>query len=77
MGTYAVYDESSGQLQEGETAESFFIQIQAAYELLMDRDQRRQYDLDHKYNPLKVSIFSHFRILQQFKHALHFWCLNF
>lgn len=63
MATHAVYDESSGQLQEGETAESFFIQIQAAYELLMDRDQRRQYDLDHKYNPLKVSIFSHFQIL--------------
>ena len=50
----AVYDERNGELKEGETPESYFIQIQAAYELLMNRDQRRQYDLDHRTNPLKV-----------------------
>ncbi|KAG0618522.1 hypothetical protein M758_4G070900 [Ceratodon purpureus] len=50
-----VYDERNGELKEGETPESYFIQIQAAYELLMNRDQRRQYDLDHRTNPLKAS----------------------
>lgn len=49
-----VYDGST-QLLEGETAEARFIKIQAAYELLMDRDERRQYDLDHRSNPLKAS----------------------
>lgn len=50
-----VYDGST-QLLEGETAEARFIKIQAAYELLMDRDERRQYDLDHRSNPLKVVV---------------------
>lgn len=51
----AVYNErNAGELRKGETPESYFIQIQAAYELLMNRDQRRQYDLDHRTNPLKV-----------------------
>ncbi|KAL3685898.1 hypothetical protein R1sor_003920 [Riccia sorocarpa] len=50
-----VYDDSKELLEEGETAESKFIRIQAAYELLMDRDQRRQYDLDHRVNPMQAS----------------------
>ncbi|KAG6543962.1 hypothetical protein Mapa_014586 [Marchantia paleacea] len=50
-----VYDNSKELLEEGETAESKFIRIQAAYELLMDRDQRRQYDLDHRINPMQAS----------------------
>ncbi|KAL2653936.1 hypothetical protein R1flu_022064 [Riccia fluitans] len=50
-----VYDESKDLLEDGETAESKFIRIQAAYELLMDPDQRRQYDLDHRVNPLQAS----------------------
>lgn len=50
-----VYNQRSGELKKGETPESYFIQIQAAYELLMDRDQRRQYDIDHRTNPLKAS----------------------
>ena len=48
-----VYD-GRGTLEEGETAESRFIKIQAAYELLMDGDKRKQYDTDNRVNPLKV-----------------------
>ncbi|KAF4348126.1 hypothetical protein F8388_025894 [Cannabis sativa] len=33
-----------GTLEEGETAESRFIKIQAAYELLVDEEKRMQYD---------------------------------
>lgn len=55
----AVYNQRSGELKKGETPESYFIQIQAAYELLMDRDQRRQYDIDHRTNPLKVNSVHH------------------
>ncbi|CAI0447768.1 unnamed protein product [Linum tenue] len=44
-----------GTLGEGETAEARFIKIQAAYELLMDRDKRRQYDMDNRVNPMKAS----------------------
>ncbi|CAI5513555.1 unnamed protein product [Closterium sp. Naga37s-1] len=40
---------------EGETAEARFIRIQAAYELLMDRDERRQYDMDNRVDPMKAS----------------------
>ncbi|CAI7755733.1 unnamed protein product [Closterium sp. NIES-54] len=40
---------------EGETAEARFIRIQAAYELLMDRDERRQYDIDNRVDPMKAS----------------------
>lgn len=43
-------------LQEDETVESRFIQIQAAYELLVDPDQRRQYDVDNRTNPNKVPL---------------------
>ena len=50
-----VYD-GSVELEEGETPESRFIKIQAAYELLIDREQRRQYDYDNRTNPLKVSL---------------------
>lgn len=50
-----VYD-GRGTLEEGETAESRFIKIQAAYELLIDDEQRRQYDRDHHVNPMKVHI---------------------
>eukprot|EP00850_Spirogloea_muscicola_P021356 SM000245S08195 [mRNA] locus=s245:64374:65957:- [translate_table: standard] len=35
--------------------ESRFIRVQAAYELLMDRNQRQQYDLDHRQNPMQAS----------------------
>jgi curved DNA-binding protein CbpA len=51
-----VYD-GSGNLEEGETAEARFIEIQAAYELLMDKEQRKQYDKDNRVNPMKVGIF--------------------
>lgn len=44
-----------GTLEEGETAESRFIKIQAAYELLLDKDERRQYDSDNRVNPMKAS----------------------
>ncbi|KAM7253003.1 hypothetical protein ACFE04_025621 [Oxalis oulophora] len=49
-----VYD-GRGNLEEGETAEARFIKIQAAYELLLDDDQRRQYDVDNRVNPMKAS----------------------
>ncbi|CAI9105096.1 OLC1v1003947C1 [Oldenlandia corymbosa var. corymbosa] len=38
-------------LDKGETAEARFINIQAAYELLIDEDRRRQYDLDSLARP--------------------------
>ena len=49
-----VYD-GKGTLEEGETAEGRFIKIQAAYELLMDTEKRRQYDMDNRVNPMKAS----------------------
>ncbi|KAL6962615.1 hypothetical protein U1Q18_044546 [Sarracenia purpurea var. burkii] len=49
-----VYD-GRGTLEEGETAEVRFIKIQAAYELLMDEEKRRQYDNDNRVNPMKAS----------------------
>ncbi|KAM7516782.1 hypothetical protein LguiA_006365 [Lonicera macranthoides] len=49
-----VYD-GRGTLEEGETAEARFIKIQAAYELLMDEDKRKQYDKDNRVNPMKAS----------------------
>ncbi|KAK6130638.1 hypothetical protein DH2020_035613 [Rehmannia glutinosa] len=49
-----VYD-GRGTLEEGETAEARFIKIQAAYELLVDEEKRRQYDNDNLVNPLKAS----------------------
>uniref|UniRef100_A0A1J3FXM0 Chaperone protein DnaJ n=1 Tax=Noccaea caerulescens TaxID=107243 RepID=A0A1J3FXM0_NOCCA len=49
-----VYD-GKGSLEEGETAEGRFIKIQAAYELLMDTQKRKQYDLDNRVNPMKAS----------------------
>lgn len=52
----AVYN-GRGSLEEGETAEARFIKIQAAYELLIDVEKRRQYDRDHRVNPLKVFLF--------------------
>ncbi|KAJ7259190.1 hypothetical protein O6H91_Y409900 [Diphasiastrum complanatum] len=42
-------------LQGGETAEQRFIKIQAAYELLIDKEKRMEYDADHCNNPLKAS----------------------
>ncbi|KAG6529216.1 ER-phagy receptor 1-like [Zingiber officinale] len=49
-----VYD-GRGTLERGETAEARFIKIQAAYELLIDEGKRRQYDKDHRANPMKAS----------------------
>jgi len=54
--TLQVYD-GRGNLEEGETAEARFIKIQAAYELLIDGERRRQYDIDNRVNPMKVIIF--------------------
>ena len=48
-----MYD-GRGTLEEGESAEARFIKIQAAYELLIDDDKRREYDRDHRVNPSKV-----------------------
>ncbi|XP_047950540.1 uncharacterized J domain-containing protein C4H3.01 [Salvia hispanica] len=44
-----------GTLEEDETAETRFIKIQAAYELLIDEEKRRQYDTDNRVNPMKAS----------------------
>uniref|UniRef100_A0A9I9D1F3 J domain-containing protein n=1 Tax=Cucumis melo TaxID=3656 RepID=A0A9I9D1F3_CUCME len=44
-----------GTLEEGETTEARFIKIQAAYELLIDDEKRRQYDVDNRVNPMKAS----------------------
>ncbi|XP_009588804.1 uncharacterized protein LOC107797794 isoform X2 [Nicotiana tabacum] len=44
-----------GTLEAGETAEARFIKIQAAYELLIDKDERRKYDSDNRVNPMKAS----------------------
>ncbi|KAH1122928.1 hypothetical protein J1N35_006088 [Gossypium stocksii] len=49
-----VYD-GKVTLEEGETAEARFIKIQAAYELLIDGERRRQYDMDNRVNPMKAS----------------------
>ncbi|GAB4861021.1 hypothetical protein Ancab_036184 [Ancistrocladus abbreviatus] len=49
-----VYD-GRGNLEEGETAEARFIKIQAAYELLIDVQKRRKYDMDNRVNPMKAS----------------------
>ncbi|KAK4751779.1 hypothetical protein SAY87_020577 [Trapa incisa] len=49
-----VYD-GRGTLEVGETAEARFIKIQAAYELLIDDEKRRQYDMDNRVNPMKAS----------------------
>ncbi|XP_076932533.1 uncharacterized protein LOC143598115 [Bidens hawaiensis] len=49
-----VYD-GRGTLEEGETAEARFIKIQAAYELLIDSDERRKYDMENRVNPMKAS----------------------
>ncbi|KAJ9567683.1 hypothetical protein OSB04_003649 [Centaurea solstitialis] len=49
-----VYD-GKGSLEEGETAESRFIKIQAAYELLIDSEERRKYDMENRANPMKAS----------------------
>ncbi|XP_051118030.1 uncharacterized protein LOC127242521 isoform X3 [Andrographis paniculata] len=49
-----VYD-GRGTLDEGETADARFIKIQAAYELLIDKEKRRQYDIDNRVNPMKAS----------------------
>ncbi|KAI7727651.1 hypothetical protein M8C21_003442 [Ambrosia artemisiifolia] len=49
-----VYD-GKGSLEEGETAEARFIKIQAAYELLIDSEERRKYDMENRSNPMKAS----------------------
>ncbi|MBA0848626.1 hypothetical protein Goshw_004819 [Gossypium schwendimanii] len=51
---FEVYD-GKRTLEEGETAEARFIKIQAAYELLIDGERRRQYDMDNRVNPMKAS----------------------
>ncbi|GJP48407.1 hypothetical protein CLOM_g7696 [Closterium sp. NIES-68] len=58
-----VYDAASSGGEEGgaesgserESAEARFIRIQAAYELLLDGEERRQYDLDNRVDPMKAS----------------------
>ena len=45
----------TGPLADGETSKSRFVQIQAAYELLLDPDERKKYDGDHRANPMQVS----------------------
>lgn len=52
---FQVYN-GRGTLEEGETAEARFIKIQAAYELLVDDEKRRKYDMDNRVNPMKVSL---------------------
>lgn len=49
-----VYD-GRGNLEEGETAETRFIKIQAAYELLIEGESRRKYDMENRANPMKAS----------------------
>ncbi|KAL2894369.1 Chaperone protein DnaJ [Bienertia sinuspersici] len=49
-----VYD-GRGNLEDGETAETRFIKIQAAYELLVDGERRREYDMENRVNPMKAS----------------------
>ncbi|CAO2834159.1 unnamed protein product [Amaranthus hypochondriacus] len=49
-----VYD-GRGNLEEGETAETRFIKIQAAYELLIDGESKRKYDMENRVNPMKAS----------------------
>lgn len=56
-----VYD-GKGTLEEGETAEARFIKIQAAYELLMDSEKKRQYDMDNRVNPMKVCKYKNYKL---------------
>lgn len=51
---FTVYHNNAGGLKDGESPEAKFIKIQAAYQFLMDKDQRRQYDMDHRINPMQV-----------------------
>nr|GEV44479.1 chaperone protein DnaJ [Tanacetum cinerariifolium] len=51
---FVVYD-GRGSLAKGETAEARFIKIQAAYELLIDSEERRKYDMENRANPMKAS----------------------
>ena len=52
--TISVYD-GRGNLDDGETAETRFIKVQAAYELLMDGEKKRKYDVENRVNPMKVN----------------------
>lgn len=54
--TFLVVYDGRGNLEEGETAETRFIKIQAAYELLIDGERRRKYDMENRVNPMKVSL---------------------
>lgn len=67
---FVVYD-GRGSLEEGETAEARFIKIQAAYELLIDSDQRRKYDMENRVNPMKVTIKS-----SMILSVLHLTCIG-
>lgn len=67
---FQVYD-GKGTLEEGETAEARFIKIQAAYELLMDEEKRKQYDKDNRVNPMKVR-----SLLNLYEFTLEFRSLN-
>lgn len=71
LSSYLTVYDGRGTLEEGETAETRFIKIQAAYELLIDKDKRKQYDIDNLVNPMKVN----FRFPCQFD-GLHLYTLS-
>uniref|UniRef100_A0A251SD46 Putative dnaJ domain-containing protein n=1 Tax=Helianthus annuus TaxID=4232 RepID=A0A251SD46_HELAN len=50
-----VFYNGKGSLEEGETAEARFIKIQAAYELLIDSEEKRKYEMENRANPVKAS----------------------
>ncbi|XP_019236431.1 PREDICTED: uncharacterized J domain-containing protein C4H3.01 isoform X2 [Nicotiana attenuata] len=69
-----------GTLEKGETAEARFIKIQAAYELLIDEDERRKYDIDNRVNPMKgnwnqmvLDLFIFFAANGSFQNASEAW----
>ena len=66
MRQYAVYE--SGSLADGEKPESRFVKIQAAYELLLDPNERKKYDGDHRANPMQVSVTMDHKMIRNSSH---------